>query len=120
MNNDLYPELTDEGKLQAHVLMQKFEKDLKSKALEVIEGITTDFYCDILHEIETDHWTNYRTKILNSICNYSNKEGLANHEYKRIREAIFREHKEEIIKDLNNDLLKEIEMLKDHIQGLQF
>ena len=71
-----YPELTDEGKQQAQDLMIKFEKTLKESATKIISDFTTDFYCEVLHEIESYHWTNYRTKIVSAICDYSNKKSM--------------------------------------------
>lgn len=111
----LYPELTDEGKQQAQDLINKFEKDLKAKAIEIIKETTTDFYCDVLNEIESDHWTNYRTKILSGLCSYSNREVQAKYDFDRIRKSIYRNHKDEIVKDLNQDLLEEIERLKEKL-----
>ncbi len=112
MKDDFYPELTEQGKREAQDLMNKFEVNLKESAKNIIEEMTTDFYCDVLNEIESDHWTNYRTKILNAICDYGNDENKS-HDFDRIRKAIYRKHKEEIVKDLNQDLLKEIEDLKE-------
>ena len=109
-----YPELTEQGKQQAQDLMIKFEKTLKESAINIISKFSEDFYCDVLHEVESDHWTNYRTKILNAICDYSNKKDNS-YEFDRIRKAIYRKHKDEIVKDLNQDLLKEISDLKEQL-----
>lgn len=110
----LFPELNEEGKRQAQELMLKFEKVLKEKAFKVIEEFSTDFYCNILHEIESDHWANYRSKILNGMSNYGNKNE-SKYDFDRIRKSIYKNHKEEIVKDLNQDLLKEIEDLKKEL-----
>lgn len=107
----LFPELTEEGAQQAQELMNKFEKKLKETAVNIMEDITTDFYCDVLHEIEGDHWFNYRTKLLNAMSDYGNKKHSP-HDFDRIRKAIYKQHKDEIVKDLNQDLLEEIEHLK--------
>ena len=113
----LFPELTEQGKKEAQDLMNKFEQKLKEKALEVMEQITTDFYVDIVNEVESDHWTNYRTKLLNGLCDYSNnKSKHGNHDFDRIRKAIYENHKKEIVKDLNQDLLAEIEDLKRQLK----
>ncbi|MDA3779665.1 MAG: hypothetical protein PF487_05480 [Bacteroidales bacterium] len=109
-----FPELTDDGKQQAQDLMIKFEKTLKESATKIISEFSTDFYCDVLNEIESDHWVNYRTKIVNAICNYSNKKS-GSYDFDRIRKAIYMHNKEEIIKDLNQDLLEEISNLKKEI-----
>ena len=111
----LFPELTEEGKQQAQNLMIRFESILKETATKIMSEITTDFYCDILHEIESDHWMNYRTKMVNALCDYENKPN-ASYDFDRIRKSIYRNHKEAIVKDLNQDLLKEIDDLKEHIR----
>lgn len=115
----LFPELTEQGKQEAQKLMSKFEVQLKEHALKIMQEITTDFYCDILHEIESDHWTNYRTKLLNGLCNYSNKSIQGSYDFDRIRKSIYENHKEEIVKDLNQDLVEEVERLKETIKILQ-
>ena len=114
-----YPELTEEGKEQAQKLMIEFEKALKEKAIKIIEDFSTNFYFNVLNEIESDHWTNYRTKILTGLCNYTDNKNHLKYDFARIRESIFRHHKEEIIKDLNQDLLEEIERHKKRIEYLE-
>jgi len=113
----LYPELTEQGNQQAQDLMNKFEKTLKESATQIMSNITTDFYCDILNEVEGDQWTNYRTKMVNALCDYKNKPH-AKYDFDRIRKSIYRNHKEEIVKDLNQDLLAEIEDLKKRIKRI--
>ena len=103
------PELNEQGQQEAQDLMNKFEKDLKQAALKIMEECSNTFYSDILSSIESDHWTNYRTKILNSICNYN---GIRTYEAARIRKAIYQEYKEEINKHLNQDLLRRIAHLE--------
>lgn len=115
----LFPELNEQGKQEAQTLMNQFEATLKEKATELLKTFSTSFYCDILNEIESDHWQNYRTKIVNGICNYSNKNIQGTYDFDKIRKAIYESHKEEIDKDLNQDLLKEIERLKNRIEQLQ-
>ena len=112
----LFPELTEQGKQEAQDLMIKFEQKLKEKAVEAMKDITNDFYCDILNEVESDHWTNYRTKLLEGLCNYKNRTRHGKHDFDRIRKAIYENHKDEIIKDLNQDLLAEIEDLKHQLK----
>ena len=107
----LFPELTEEGQKQAQELMNKFEKLLKEHAIKVMQEITNEFYFDIVHEIESDQWTNYRNKILEGLCNYGNKSHSI-HDFSKIRMAIYKNHKEEIVNDLNQDLVQEIDRLE--------
>jgi len=110
-----YPELTEAGKKQAQDLMDKFEKSLKEQALKIMSEITTDFYCNVLNEIESDHWVNYRSKIVNTLCDYKNKNNNSR-DFDKIRMAIYRKHKPEIVKDLNQDLLDRITELEGELK----
>ena len=112
----LFPELTEQGKQEAQDLIIKFQKILKEKAEEIMSSISSDFYTDIINEVESDHWINYRTKLLNGLCNYSNKKTQNSYDYDRIRKSIYENHKEDIVKDLNQDLLAEIEDLKRQLK----
>lgn len=113
MNKNLYPELPEKAKKQAQELINKLKVDVKSQ----IEGLFDDLYCDITPHIEGDHWTNYQTSIVNGISDYSNYYGKE-YNFKELRSLILKEHREEIIKDLNQDLLREIEGLKSEIQSI--
>jgi len=107
----LYPELSSRGQQEAMKLMEDFKK----QAMEISNKAIGDLYCDVLPHIQTDAWVNIRTSILNEICNYRNSS-TSPYDYKRIREAIYSEHKEQIDKDLNQDLLNQIESLKKDLR----
>jgi hypothetical protein len=112
MNNQYpqYPELTETGKKQAQELMIKFEKELKESAIKIMQNITNEFYYDIVNEIESDQWSNYRSKILDYLKGY--KSGHCEYDFNTIRRAIYMNHKDEIVKDLNQDLLKKNDELR--------
>jgi hypothetical protein len=111
----LYPSLTEDGKKEAQMLMDHFSRILKTTVEKMIQECQSEFYTDILNEVESDHWQNYRTKIINALCDYRNKKHSV-HDFDRIRESIYRNHKDLIIPDLNQDLLKEIESLKQQLK----
>jgi hypothetical protein len=96
--------------------MIKFDKQLLDRAKELIGTITNEFYYEIANEVESDHWFNYRQKIIDGISNYNNK-GHSKHDFDTIRKSIYRNHKEDIVKDLNQDLLEEIEDLKKRLEN---
>lgn len=106
-----YPELGEKGVEIVESLIDKFKKELIKKADEAIR----DLYCDVTPHIEADQWTNFRTSILNELSDYRNSKSSP-HDYKRIRRAIYEEHKEEINKDLNKDLLDKIKDLQDQLE----
>ena len=111
----LYPTLTEQGKEEAQIIMDKF----KPKLLELMKEVMSELYTDVSFYIEGDHWTNYRNALMDGFKGY--KYGKPDHAYdfKELRQAIYEHHKEEIIKDLNQDLVEEIEDLKKHIEILQ-
>lgn len=111
----LYPELTEQGKEEAQKIMDSF----KPRILSLVEELMDELYCDVSYYIESDHWTNYRNALMDGIRGYG--FGKPNHQwdYKEIRQAIYRNHKEEVVKDLNQDLVEENEKLKNELQELR-
>ena len=110
----LFPDLPDEGTEEAQKLIDKFKEQLKKAAEEVIGS----FYCEIVPHIESDSWTNFRNCLMDGLQNYHNRHLQAPYDFKKIRQAIFREYREEILKDLNSDLAEENEQLKKDIEEL--
>jgi hypothetical protein len=106
-----YPELSEQGAKQAVELIEKFKAQLAKHAEEAIDAL----YMDIMPFIEADSWTNYRSQIVSGLSNYNNKDTYP-YDFQRIRAAIFKQHKDEILKDLNQDLVKENEMLKKQLK----
>jgi len=110
----LYPELTDQGKEEAQKIMDSF----KPRLVKLLDEVMGELYTDVSYYIASDHWTNYRNALMDGFKGYKN--GKTNHEYdyKELRQAIYTNHKEEIVKDLNQDLIKENENLKADIERL--
>ena len=50
--------------------------------------------------------------------NYDNRMVMGEHDFKNIRAAIYKEYRDEIIVDLNQDMVEEIEALKNQIVWL--
>ena len=107
----LYPELSEEGEKEAQTLIDKFKEELKKVADEAIG----DLYCDIACHISSDSWSNYRNEMMAGFRNYDNRKVQGEYDFKEIRQAILKEHRDDIIEDLNQDMLKEIERLKEQI-----
>jgi len=106
----LYPELTEEGKAEAQLLMENF----KPVILLVIEDLMRDLYCDVSMHIESDHWSNYRNQLLDGFRGYDTRQHSL--DFKELRQAIYAKNKAEIVKDLNQDLVEENERLKKFIE----
>ena len=111
----LYPELTEQGKEEAQKIMDSF----KPRLAKLLDEVMSDLYTDVSYYIDSDHWTNYRNALMDGFKGYNH--GKANHkyDYKELRQAIYKNHKEEIVKDLNQDLIEENEKLKYQIEQLQ-
>ena len=112
--DDFYPELSEAGQEKAMELIAEFKKKLAKEA----DSVILDLYTDVMHHIEGDSWTNFRQHIVNGLCNYSNAKS-SHYDFKMIRQSILKNHRDEIIKDLNQDLLVEIQELKHHIELIE-
>ena len=112
----LHPELTEQGEKEAQEIMDSFKPRLK----KMMDEALGDLYCDVTHYIESDSWSNFRTSIFQGIRNYkmTGEDKLYPNELKSIRDAVYRDHKEEIIKDLNQDLIDENARLEETIKTL--
>ncbi len=111
----LYPTLPEAAMQEAQELMDGFKVKMKAVADEVLG----DLYCNISEYIESDHWSNFRSQIIDGMCNYQNRKIQGEYDFKRIRQAILAEHRTDIIPDLNQDMLEEIAALKERIRYLE-
>ena len=114
----LYPMLTEQGKEEAQRLMDSFKPMVTKVISDAVESIMCDLYTDVSYHIESDHWTNYGNAILDGFKGYRNGTGIHEPQFKELRKAIYENNKDEIIKDLNQDLVKENERLNKHIAWL--
>ncbi len=111
----LYPDLTEEGKKEADQWLQTFRYRMKKVADEVI----SETYTSCVEYIESDSWSNFRNELLAGFKNYSNRKIQAEYDFAEIRAAIYKQFRDEIIVDLNQDLLKENEALKKRIEYME-
>ena len=111
----LYPELAEDAHKEAQSLIDKFKAEMVKGAEDVIGRL----YTDVAVHIESDSWTNFRNEVMDGYRNYNNRKIQAHQDFKIIRQSILKEHREDIINDLNQDLLEEIESLKEQIIWLR-
>ena len=111
----LYPTLTEPGAQEAQELIERFRQQLKTAA----EFAFTDFYTNILPYIESDSWLNFRSQMLEGFLNYNNRKIQGKYDFEQLRQQIYREFRDEIIKDLDQDNLEEIERLKREVEHLR-
>ena len=117
MSNEypLFPQLPEEAQKEAVQLLGQFKDEMRKIADQVI----SDFYSDIMPYIESDTWTNFRNELLVGFKDYGNRKVQAEYDFKSIRQAIYRLHRDEIIADLNQDLVEEVKALKHQVAQLQ-
>ena len=111
----LYPELTEEGKKEADWWLQKFRDKMKKVAEEVV----SETYSSCVEYIESDSWSNFRNEILAGFKNYNNRKIQAEYDFAAIRAEIYKQFRDDIIIDLNQDLVKENEELKKRIKYME-
>ena len=111
----LYPTLSELGKIEAQQLMNNFKSIMKGLVDETLRSL----YCDVAVHIESDSWTNFGNEILDGLTDYGNRHKQSKTDFKKIRQAIYKEHKDDIVEDLNQDLVKENEDLKKHLKLIQ-
>ena len=108
----LFPELSEEGAVAAQELINKFKVEMAKAAEETIMS----FYCDVVHYIEEDSWTNFKNELMDGFRDYNNRKIQGEYNFKEIRQAILKNHREAIVEDLNQDMLAEIEGLKKDLE----
>jgi len=107
------PKLTEEGKIEAALLVKKIVENIKKELDD------NSFYCDIPLYIESDSWNNFTNSLLEGLKDYSSAKVIHAYDFKKIREVMLRDFRDEIINDLNQDHLIEIKVLKERIKTLE-
>lgn len=110
----LYPVLTEQGKEEAQRIMDSFKPKIES----LMKDILGELYTDVSYYVDSDHWTNYRNALMDGFKGYTGGKADHSYEYKELRQAIYANHKDEIVKDLNQDLVDENKSLKDQIEQM--
>ena len=113
-----YPELNESGKEEAQQLLNKFKIDAKTVLDNLLEDYLGEVYCNIIPEIESDSWQNYRNKIMDGFKDYGNVS-KREYDFKVIRQQIYKDFKEDIIHSLNQDNLIKISELEDTIKRME-
>ena len=115
----LFPDLPEPAAAEAVALIERFKAELRKAA----ENTISDLYVDVLPHIESDAWINFRNALMDGFRNYNNKKIQGEYDFREIRQAILREHRAEIIADLDQDNLakiatleREVAMLRDDLQ----
>ena len=101
--------------VEAGILLDRFKKKLAG----ICEDVMGDLYVNIIPYIESDSWCNFRNQVVSELQGYSKVKLASEYDFALIRKAILKHHRDDIIKDLNKDMLEEIEGLKKEIERLE-
>ena len=110
----LYPELSKPGAEEAQRLIDRFKELMKNAAEEVLN----ELYTDVAAYIESDSWGNFRNQMIAGFRNYDNRKIQGEWDFKEIRQAILKHHREDIIHDLDQDNLSRIKELESQIETM--
>lgn len=108
----LFPDLPEQAKIEAQMLMDEFKKNMKICCEDTLD----DLYTRVADYIESDSWSNFRNELFDGLKDYPNAKITCSYDFVAIRKKILDENREEIINDLNQDLLDEIEDLKQTLK----
>ena len=111
----LYPRLTEQGEVEAQKIMDSFKPKIKA----LIDELMGDLYCDVSYHVESDHWSNFRNELMDGFKGYKQGAAVHTYDFAELRKAIYDNNKEEIVKDLNQDLVEEVKRLKEHIEWME-
>jgi len=107
--------LTEEAAEEAQLLLNDFKNKFEAIAKEVLSQL----YTDVTQFIDSDAWLNFRNDMMDGMRDYPNVKIHALYNFKAIRAQIYKEHREEIIADLNQDHLDKIADLEKQVERLQ-
>jgi len=105
LTEEQYKHLEQEG--------QEFINKFKSKMKDACEEILGNVYCDLMPQIASDAWINYRNVLRNRFARENAKDEALSEWGTDLRKKIFQENKKEIIKMLNEDLVKRARILEE-------
>ena len=104
---------------EAQKLIDGFKMEMVKAIYGAAEEALGHLYTDIVPHIESDAWGNFRDQIVDGLSDYNNRTIQGAWDFKKIRQAIYKEHRDDLIADLNSDLLEEIEDLKKQVARLE-
>lgn len=110
----LYPALTEQGEKEAQQIMDSFKPKIKA----LVDELMGELYCNVSYHVESDHWSNYRNELMDGFKGYAKGASIHQHDFAELRKAIYDNNKKEIVSDLNQDLVKEVKRLEEHIKWL--
>ena len=114
-NYPLFPDMPDAAKEEAQALIDQFKVALRKAA----DDVFSTMYVDVVSCIESDSWTNFRNKLMDGFRDYGNRKLQGGYDFKEIRQQIYREFRDDIIADLDQDNLARIAELEKQNSEMQ-
>lgn len=111
----LFPTLSEEAQKEAVELVEDFKQKLEGVAKDAIRKL----YTDIVPYIESDSWANFRNQLLAGFRNWGNKKIQGEYDFNEIRKGIFTQFRDDIMKEMPEELVAENESLKKEIEILK-
>jgi len=111
----LFPTLPEEAQKEAVELIEDFKKKLEGVAKEVISNL----YTDIVPYIESDSWSNFRNELMSGFRNWNNKKIQGQYDFNEIRKTMFDQFRDEIMKEMPEELVAENKRLETENKWLR-
>lgn len=98
--------------------MDQARADLLATITEKAKEALSTVYTDYAQYIESDAWLNYREELKNELAGKTYKEVTTSESLwaKDVRTKIFQENQRDLLPKLNQDLLKQIDELKQELK----
>jgi hypothetical protein len=119
MDSSFYPQLPEGAEVEAIKLIDKSKEYLKKTIENVAIEILDKIYSDVAPWVGGDMVGNFQRQIVDAICDYNQLKEFSRWDAKKVRNRIFSEYKEEMVKDLNQDNLEKIKELEEEIIRLK-
>lgn len=112
--NIKWPEMTEAQNAFCVSLIEKFKGDLK----EVAEDVLNQLYTDVIPHLETDTFLNFKSHMLSAVQGYARSYALDDGDLtgRRIREVIYKDHKDELVKLIDHDNVMRITELEKQLR----
>ncbi len=116
INKTDFPELSEEGIKLGQEAVIRVREEFKKAAINVLEQELSDMYTNLAQWMDGDIWSNYKAHVIRFVSGYVD---ISKYESLLIRNMILAENRDELIADLNQDMVNEIQRLKEQVVYLQ-
>lgn len=115
--------LTEPHQKQFVEFMDRARKAVAETIMDQAENVLANCYTDYAQHLDSDVWINYREHLRRELQGGLYKsvtDSSDGHWAKSVRAMILHEHREELVKAFNQDLLGEIKLLKLELARVRY